>query len=129
MYLVDANILLRYLFIDNPEMSQKAKNILQHQEVLILTQVIAETIYVAEGVYNATRQEIVDALLDICAFDNVYLEHDAIVTMALTEYAATKLDFVDALLYAYNQETGLPVETFDGGLRKKLSSNKSIKDD
>ncbi|MDR3046079.1 MAG: hypothetical protein LBU51_00500 [Bacteroidales bacterium] len=54
MYLVDANIILRYLFTDNPEMSQKAKDILQNQEVLMLTQVIAETIYVAEGVYNAT---------------------------------------------------------------------------
>jgi predicted nucleic-acid-binding protein len=127
MCLVDANIILRYLFTDNPEMSQKAKDILQNHEVLILTQVIAETIYVAEGVYNATRQEIVAALLDIIALDNVYLEHDTIVTMALNEYAATKLDFVDVLLYAYNQETGLPVETFDGGLRKKLSSNKSIK--
>jgi predicted nucleic acid-binding protein len=42
--------------------------------------------------------------------------------MALNEYAATKLDFVDVLLYAYNQKTGLPVETFDGGLRKKLAS-------
>ncbi|GHV39231.1 hypothetical protein AGMMS49546_10920 [Spirochaetia bacterium] len=55
MFLVDANIVLRYLFTDNPQMSQKAKDILQNQEVLILTQVIAETIYVAEGVYNATR--------------------------------------------------------------------------
>ncbi|GHV77376.1 hypothetical protein AGMMS49942_21970 [Spirochaetia bacterium] len=81
MHLVDANIILRYLFKDNPEMSQKAKNILRNQDVLILTQVIAETIYVAEGVYNATRQEIVDALLDIFTFDNVYLEHDVIVTI------------------------------------------------
>jgi predicted nucleic-acid-binding protein len=122
MHLVDANILLRYLFTDNPAMSQKAKDILQKQEVLLLTQVIAETIYVAEGVYNATRQEIVDALLAIVALDNVYLEHDDIVMMALNEYAATKLDFVDVLLYAYNQKIGLPVETFDGGLRKKLAS-------
>lgn len=123
MCLVDANIILRYLFTDSPAMSQKAKEILQNQEVLILTQVIAETIYVAEGVYNATRQEIVDSLLKILAFDNVYLEHDDIVTMALNEYAATKLDFVDVLLFAYNQKTGLQVETFDGALRKKLASS------
>jgi predicted nucleic-acid-binding protein len=123
MCLVDANIILRYLFTDSPEMSQKAKDILQNQEVLILTQVIAETIYVATGVYGATRHEIVDSLFTILAFDNVYLEHDDIVAMALTEYAATKLDFVDVLLYAYNQKTGLPVETFDGGLLKKLASS------
>jgi predicted nucleic-acid-binding protein len=85
MCLIDANILLRYLFTDNPAMSEKSKDFLQNQEVLILTQVIAETIYVAEGVYNATRQEIVDALFDILAFENVYLEHDDIITMALTD--------------------------------------------
>ncbi|GHV83121.1 hypothetical protein AGMMS50212_04610 [Spirochaetia bacterium] len=123
MCLIAANIILRYLFTDNPAMSQKAKDIIKNKEVLILTQVIAETIYVAEGVYNATRQEIVNSLFTIMSFDNVYLEHDNIVTMALNEYAMTKLDFVDVLLYAYNQQTGLQVETFDSDLRKKLASN------
>ncbi|GHU39495.1 hypothetical protein FACS1894190_04420 [Spirochaetia bacterium] len=125
MCLVDANIVLRYLFADNPVMSQKAKDIIKNQEVLILTQVIAEIIYVAEGVYNATRQETVDSIPDISALDNVYLEHEEIVTIALNEYTATKLDFVDVLLYAYSQQTGLLVETFDSGLRKKLATNNS----
>jgi predicted nucleic-acid-binding protein len=40
--------------------------------------------------------------------------------IALDKYSQTKLDFVDTLLYAYNQVTGLPVETFDKDLLRSL---------
>jgi predicted nucleic-acid-binding protein len=50
----------------------------------------------------------------------VYLEHEDIITLALREYARVHLDFVDVLLYAYHKKTGLPVETFDKALQKKL---------
>jgi predicted nucleic acid-binding protein len=79
---------LRYLFTDNPAMSQRAKEILQNQEVLILTQVIAKTIYVAEGVYNAARQEIVDSLLNkwpltICILSTMLLLQWRLMNMPL----------------------------------------------
>ncbi|MDR1322856.1 MAG: PIN domain-containing protein [Candidatus Margulisbacteria bacterium] len=122
MLLVDTNIVLRYLLQDHPALSPKAKEILANNDVLLLTQVIAETIYVLDGCYNFTRQRITDTLLKLSSLDNIYFENNEIVVLALDKYSQTKLDFVDTLLYAHNQVTGLPVETFDKDLLRSLKS-------
>jgi len=120
MVLIDTNILLRYALNDHSELSPKAKDVMLNNDVLILTQIIAEAIYVLKGVYKSTRQEIAETLLSICAMDNVSLEHEDIVKLAIEEFSNTSLDFVDALLYSHQKYTGTPVVTFDNGLISKL---------
>ena len=122
MLLVDTNIVLRYLLQDHLVLSPKAKEILANNDVLLLTQVVAETIYVLDSCYNFTRQRITDIILKLSSLDNICFENEEIVVLALNKYAQTKLDFVDTLLYAYNQVTGLPVETFDKDLLRNLSA-------
>ena len=58
MKLVDTNILLRYLLNDHPEMSAKAMTIMLDSEVLLLTQVVAEAVYVLGGVYKIGAQKL-----------------------------------------------------------------------
>lgn len=120
MILIDTNILLRYALNDHPKLSPKAKGIMLDNEVFIITQVIAETIYVLKGVYKFTREEIIDTLLSIFSMDNVHLEHEEITTIALQEYRDTNFDFVDVLLYSYNKIKKVSVITFDKDLDKKL---------
>lgn len=120
MKLVDANIILRFLLNDHPEMSAKAKEILLNDPVLLLTQVIAEVIYVLRGVYGVERPEIAAALGKIMELENVQLDNSEIVSLAIEEYAISKLDFVDLLLLAHHQITGLIVETFDKALLQRL---------
>ena len=122
MILIDANILLRYALNDHVEHSPKAKDIILNNDVLILTQVIAEAIYVLKGVYNSTRQEISETLLAICDMDNVSLEHDEIVISAIEEFCNTNLDFVDVLLYSHQKLMNVPVVTFDKNLIVKLKT-------
>jgi predicted nucleic-acid-binding protein len=121
MLLIDANIVLRYVLNDHTELSLKAKDIMLNNEILIITQVIAETIYVLKGVYKSSRQDISDTLLSICSMDNVLLEDSEIVTSAIKEFADNNLDFVDVLLYSYQKfSSGRNVVTFDKKLNLKL---------
>ena len=48
MVLIDANILLRYVLNDHADLSPKAKDVMLKNDILILSQVIAEVIYVLE---------------------------------------------------------------------------------
>jgi predicted nucleic-acid-binding protein len=121
MLLIDTNIILRYLLNDSDEFSQKAKDIMLNNDTLIVTQVIAEVIYVLKGVYASTKQEIVDGLLSIRSIDSVQLENDEIVVFSLNLFLETNLDFVDALLISYQRFTGGKVATFDKKLLSKLS--------
>jgi predicted nucleic-acid-binding protein len=121
MLLIDTNIILRYLLNDSDEFSQKAKDVILNNDALIVTQVIAEVIYVLKGVYASTKQEIVDGLLSICSMDNVQLENEEIVVFSLKLFLETNLDFVDALLISYQKFTGRKVVTFDRKLLSKIS--------
>ena len=121
MKLIDANILIRYLLNDHPEMSAKAKEIMLNNTILILTQVIAEVVYVLSGVYNIERVNIATALLKVSEIPNVHLENNDVVLLAMNEFRNSNLDFVDELLYAYHQVYGYPVETFDKKLNRKLN--------
>jgi len=125
MLLIDANIVLRYVLNDHTELSPKAKEIILNNEILIITQVIAEVIYVLKGVYKSSRQDISNTLLSICSMDNVCLEDSEIVTSAISEFAVSNLDFIDVLLYSYQKFTGKNVVTFDKKLNTKLSELQS----
>ena len=50
MQIVDANVVLRYLLKDNDDLYEKAKNILEQQDVFVPYEVMAEIIYVLEKV-------------------------------------------------------------------------------
>jgi len=120
MSLVDTNIILRYLLNDIPEQSKIARLELKSGNVKILTQVVAEVIYVLSKIYKINRKEISENLLKIFSLDGVIIENEEIVVFAITEYGNSKLDFVDELLYANSKIRGTMVKTFDIDLQEKL---------
>jgi len=120
MSLVDTNIILRYLLNDIPEQSEIARSELKKDNVKILTQVVAEVIYVLSKIYKINRKEISENLLKIFSLDGVIVENEEIVVFAVAEYGNSKLDFVDELLYANNKIRGTMVKTFDSSLQEKL---------
>jgi len=120
MSLVDTNIILRYLLNDIPEQSEIARLELKSGNVKILTQVVAEVIYVLSKIYKINRKEISENLLKIFSLDGVIIENEEIVVFAITEYGNSKLDFVDELLYANSKIKGTMVKTFDISLQEKL---------
>ena len=62
MIIVDTNIILRYLLQDSEELSKKAIEIIDNNEIFIPTEVIIEASYVLKKVYNVEKDKIYEAI-------------------------------------------------------------------
>ncbi|MDK2901753.1 MAG: hypothetical protein PWR14_657 [Thermosediminibacterales bacterium] len=120
MKIVDANIVLRYLLDDAEELSEKAAEILENNEVFLPNEVIAEVVYVLEKVYKIENDEISNTLRELFDYGNLKVDDIEILKEALNLYSKRKLDFVDTLLYAYHRVRNHEVYTFDKELSKLL---------
>ncbi len=113
MEIVDANILLRYLLKDHDKMHMVAKSIIEHRKVFIPNEVIAETVYVLEKVYDIPRSKIQTAISTLLEYDNLELTTKELLKEALSLYSIKKLDFVDSILLAQNHIYKHTIHTFD----------------
>lgn len=120
MQLVDANIILRYLLDDHPELSPKAAEILEQQTVTLSIEVACEVVYVLQKVYVIERKEIEQQLSELLDAELVNMEKPAIFLDALKRYSTSTLDFVDTLLLAYHAIEAAEIFTFDNKLNKHL---------
>lgn len=120
MVILDTNMILRYLLNDNENMREIAKKYLRAGNVWITLEVAAELVYVLNGVYKLERKEIAEKLIQ---FLNVAdCEESAVLQLALNTYALHNLDFVDCILYAYNEVKGIEIATFDKKLLHLLDN-------
>ncbi len=116
MIRIDTNYIIRYLVNDNIEMANKAEEVLLTKDVFIANEILAEVIYVLEGVYKVTREESSLLLEELLEFENILVEDKEKIKEALKLYRAKRLDFVDCLLCIYSQED--EIITFDKKLNK-----------
>ena len=115
--LVDANVVLRYMLHDDEAQFPVAEQAIRNGAYL-LPEVLAEIVYVLLGVYSVPREELASRLQLLV--NEVQSEHPEILETALSTFGATKLDFVDCLLAAYNKHIGDRVVSFDRKLNKLL---------
>jgi len=120
MCLVDANIVLRYVLNDHPELSLKAAEILEHHEAVMPVEVMCEVVYVLQKVYHVAREQIRIKLSDLIDENLIAVEKPDVLKQALSIYCLKNLDIVDALLWAYHTFEGQEVFTFDNKLRNCL---------
>ncbi|MCG7335929.1 type II toxin-antitoxin system VapC family toxin [Sporosarcina sp. ACRSM] len=120
MKIADANVVLRYLLNDSEEMSEKAAELLEHHEVYIPNEVIAEIVYVLQKVYKVKNSEISETLMLFLDTSQVQVDDPLILNTALNLFAERKLDFVDTLLYAYQKVGNHEIYTFDKKLNNLL---------
>lgn len=113
-------MILRFLLHDNAEMANTVCNILNTSTVLVTTEVIAESVYVLEKVYQIGREDIRNALCSFLQIANVNAPERNALVQGLHLYAQRKLDFVDCLLCGYHMEHGYEVCTFDKKLNRLL---------
>ncbi len=126
MILVDANIILRYLLNDHPQLSIKAADIIESQEVNAPIEVICEVVYVLLKVYQIPKQEISNQILLILEKNIIATDKPDVVKYAPKYFYENNLDIVDALLLAYAVVENQTIFTFDNKLNKYLKSNKNI---
>ena len=112
--LLDANAVLRYLLEDDPSKADVVERaIAAGAEVTV--EVLAECVYVLEGVYHMSRSLVAEALGLL--LDEVSCARRRVALVALGLYSASRFDFVDCVLAAEHDEARREVLAFD----KKLA--------
>jgi len=120
MQLIDANVILRCILNDQPDMTMKAKKVISNG-AYTKPEVIAEVVYVLQKVYSAQRPQIKEMLGRVLSI--VLCPEKECILFALDLYSQTALDFVDCLLVAYHSLNGETVFTFDKKLNKHLNAD------
>ena len=115
---VDTNILVRHLTGDPPEMAARATAYLRCESGLLLTDlVVAETVYVLESFYEATRDQVAHSMRSLLSFDTVICVDSALLLRAIEVYETDRVDFAEAYLVACAETTGVGrVASFDRSL-------------
>ena len=114
MQFIDANVILRYLTRDDPVKAERVKTLLeraQRGEVTLVTSesVITELVFVLSSpkLYRLTREEIRTVLSPIVGLKGLKLPSRKATVRALDLFAATSMDFVDALAVAQMEADGI----------------------
>lgn len=115
--LIDANVILRYLLGDHPQMSEEARKVIK-DGAFTLPEVLAEVVYVLKGVYKVERTEIAATLMEF--LDEIAIDNQETMCEALALFSETSLDFVDCILIARHRVLGDNVMSFDKKLNKML---------
>jgi predicted nucleic acid-binding protein len=114
MQFIDANVILRYLTRDDPVKAERVKTLLeraQRGEVTLVTSesVITELVFVLSSpkLYRLSREEIRAVLSPIVGLKGLKLPSRRAIVRALDLFAATSMDFVDALAVAHMELVGI----------------------
>jgi predicted nucleic acid-binding protein len=102
---LDANILLRYLLDDVPELTDRCEALLlrvqRGEEMVWLPDIaLADVIWTLRSFYKRSKAEIRDILLPILSLRGIHLRDRAVIFHALTLFAEKNIDFSDSLIAA-----------------------------
>lgn len=106
-YLIDTNVILRFLLEDHETFSPKAIDFMTHIEknlkkAEIIAPVIVECVYVMEKYYKIPRAEISNKLCAIMTFPGIINPDKNELIIALIEYGNSPIDIVDCMLAAFS---------------------------
>lgn len=120
---VDANVVLRFLTGEPPDLAARARQLLQKAErgevVLCLSPVVvAEVVWVLCGFYKLPKAQVADHLGALLIAPGVEAQGQDTLLAALALMAEANVDFADALLAAAAQQNGETVCSFDEDFRR-----------
>lgn len=118
---IDTNVIVRPIASGSADQGAKAQRFLRRLEQGIESAELIEAILVesvnvlsSPALYGLPRGTVSTYLIDFIAFPGVQIPHKASCIRALELWAATRLDFPDALLVAHMERTGAAaVVSFD----------------
>ncbi len=120
---VDANVLLRFLTGDTPELAKRAAGLLEAAEkdgipLRVHSVVVAETVWVLQSFYGYSKGEISGALIPLLEQPALRVESSRTVIRTLEVMASSNVDFADALLAETARSHREGVVSFDKDFRK-----------
>ncbi len=109
---VDANVILRFITGDPPEMAAHSAALFRSVEngdtVLLVDEiVIAEVVWVLESFYHYKASDIAPVVREFLLQEGVEAEGKAIILEALSLYETRSVDFADALIAAQMHKRGI----------------------
>jgi predicted nucleic acid-binding protein len=116
---VDANVILRFLVGDPPDMAEQSARLFQAVENRAVTLVVddivvAEVVWVLGSYYRHAARDIAAVLRGFLLQDGIEAQERDTLLLALTLYETKNVDFADALLAARIEKRGIPaVFSFD----------------
>ena len=123
VYLLDTNIVIRFLVGDNEEHLAKSTEYFEQielgsMEVEILSDVLMEAFFVLNKFYKLPKVEVISDLKTILSFEGVVNKDKVILFEALSIIENKNIDFVDALICAKCKFQNYEKLSFDKDLNK-----------
>jgi predicted nucleic acid-binding protein len=118
VYLVDANVLLRYLMNDPPAHGSAAKKLIEDAasgkvSLLIPFIAVSETIFTLQRFYGISREAIGREFVKVLTAPGIKLTGPAWILAAVEEYGRGTASFGDACMAAEARTSNLPIASFD----------------
>lgn len=109
---VDANVILRFLVGDPPEMAEQSARLFQAVEdgtvsLVVDEIVVAEVVWVLASYYHHTAREIAPVLRTFLLQEGIEARERDTLLLALSLYDTENVDFADALLAARMRARGI----------------------
>lgn len=122
---VDANVVLRFLTRDPPDLAAQAARLMERAEsgqvqLYLSPLVLAEIVWVLRSFYGHGMSEIRDVLVPLLSASGIEVDDRGNALEALELAASRNVDFVDACLAVEAAASDDPVCTFDSTDFKKL---------
>jgi predicted nucleic-acid-binding protein len=122
-YLLDTNVLLRFLLDDHAELSRVTAGLFQQAAdgkcLLILTDLaVAEAVWVLTSYYKLERQTVAESLAKMIVKAGIQCPTQESVLDALAHFNASNCDFFDCYLAAQASASGVAIASFDKDLKK-----------
>lgn len=122
VYLIDTNVVLRFLLDDHSTFSPKAKRFMQavfnkDRAATLPAVVLVECVYVLEKFYRVPRNAIVGNLSKLLTYPGIVNDDKTELLKALVLYQHSGTDIVDCLLAAASSEHS-PIVSFDKDFNK-----------
>jgi predicted nucleic-acid-binding protein len=130
VYLIDTNIILRFLLGDHSELSPKATAFMSKvangtTKAEILDIVIAECVYVMEKFYRIPREKISEKLSKILNFSGIVNSNRSELLQALLKFETSNIDIVDCVLAAMSSSSRVVV-SFDKDMLKSKAVTETL---
>jgi len=109
---VDANVILRFLTGDPPQMAERAASLFHAVErgelrLIVESIVVAEVVWVLQSFYRYRPAQIAPVLREFLLQDGIEAEDRDTLLQALSLYESKNVDFTDALVAARMQKRGV----------------------
>ena len=123
VYLLDTNIIIRFLVGDNEEHLAKSTEYFEQielgsMEVEILSDVLMEAFFILTKFYKVPKVEVISDLKTILSFEGVVNKDKVILFETLSIIENKNIDFVDALICAKCKFQNYEKLSFDKDLNK-----------